>query len=111
MCFVSAAKLNLRTWHLQIDEAGTDEQKVSKALASIEDQPFSDFLRQLAKALASFDWRTSAAPNISEAERKEKLIYRGGSGYREIRTALLRHVEQQTGVVADAAKRVREIAK
>jgi hypothetical protein len=42
-----------------------------------------------------------------DEERKQKLIFRGGSGYKELRLELLRQLANSEGDVQLAAERVR----
>jgi hypothetical protein len=47
----------------------------------------------LAKRLASFDWRTSSAPDLSASERTVRAGFRGSGGYKALRGHLLLHLE------------------
>jgi len=64
------------------------------------------FVHELAKHLASFDWRTSAAPGLSENDRAIRTGFRGAGGYKELRRQLLRHVSQQGGTLGQLASEV-----
>jgi DGQHR domain-containing protein len=104
LCFVAAGKLKLRAWRLEEDAAAADEKAVSAALKTIAKQPVASYLRDIASRLNTFDWRLSSAPHLTEAERRSKLIFRGSSGYKEIRTQLLDHVSVGDSDLAKAAK-------
>lgn len=107
LCFAMASKLDLRSWHTGESASASNEDAVSLALKSIAKHPSSEFVRNIAQGLASFDWRTGAAPELSEEERRQKLVFRGGSGYKELRIQLLEHLEGRGDELASIAKRVR----
>ena len=106
LCFVSASRLKLD--ELESDEVGngTSEGAISNSLKVFRRAAVGRFLRDLAKSLASYDWRTSGTPGLSEADRSSKARFRGGTGYRELRSDLLHHLARQSGTVADAATEV-----
>lgn len=104
LCFVAASKLKLRAWRLDEDAAAADEKAVAAAMKTIAKQPVADFLSDIAFLLATFDWRLSSAPHLSEAERRSKLVFRGSSGYKEIRAQLLQHLAVGETDLAKAAK-------
>jgi len=106
LCFVSASNLGLD--ELESDEVGngTSEAAISSGLTMFRRAKVGRFLRDMAQSLASYDWCTSGTPGLSEAERSSKARFRGGTGYRELRSDLLHHLAVQGGVVADAAAEV-----
>lgn len=110
LCFAAASKLRLREWSTETTSAANDEIAVTNAIKSLGTQPLAKFVQGTAKALASFDWRTSAAEGLSDTERGVKLAYRGSSGYKEIRVQLLKHLSIQSGDVGAVAKRIRQLA-
>ena len=64
------------------------------------------FLKKITERLATFDWRSSQAPGLTESERTLKAGFRGSGGYRDLREHVLRHVAAGTGDIANAAKAV-----
>jgi DGQHR domain-containing protein len=113
LCYLSASKLKLDEW----DSAdifdvkpekkaakATDEQPVSQALKWMEKQSAATFVERLAKALATYDWRTSSTPDLTEEERLRQAVFRGSSGYRELRRQLLLHLKAQKGDLAGLAE-------
>jgi hypothetical protein len=76
------------------------------ALESLGKQGFVAFVTAIGKSLAGFDWRTSSEPNLNDEERLSKLVFRGSSGYKELRTQLLQYLVKGDGEVADAAKQL-----
>lgn len=103
LCYVKAADLDLMDWVTNEDAGAADEQAVSDALASLEQHPSYEFLGAVAHAMAEYDWRTSAAPGLSDDQRTLKAAFRGAGGYRELRMQLFRHLSGQPGVVGEAA--------
>lgn len=116
LLFVLTDKLNLRSWTWEgvyssstaKRTAATEEAAQSLALASFGKTEMAKFLDELTSGLAQYDWRTSSAPGISEKERREKLVFRGSSGYKELRKQLLDHLAIQEGTVGEAASVVLE---
>lgn len=106
LCYVSAEALNLRD--LQSDEVGdgTSEAAISSAIDVFREAPVGSFIRELAVNLARYDWRSSGAGGLSEGERASKARFRGGTGYRELRSDLLHHVALATDTVGNAAVEV-----
>lgn len=96
--FVNADKLNLKKWKLpaetSVTEAIDDLQKKQKEVTK--------FIDSIAKALVTFDWRSSGAEKLTEDERIKKLSLRGGSGYREFRRQLLKHLSKEKSLASDA---------
>lgn len=89
LCFTNASALQLNKWQDESRGAASDEAAVTEALKKIAKEPAANFLESIGKTLASFDWRTSAAPDIDEEMRRNKLVFRGSGGYKELRAQLL----------------------
>ena len=69
------------------------------------------FLSELGKVLATYDWRASSAPHLSDDERLRKAAFRGSGGYKELRREVLTHLAKGTGDVARAAKAAIKLLK
>jgi hypothetical protein len=114
LCYVSSSDLNLDQWTSEsiytrrnAKAAGaTDEGAVTLALKSVMDSKIGGFLSALGGAFGTYDWRTSSTPGLSESERLRQAVFRGGSGYREMRRQLLLHLTKGSGAVARAATKV-----
>lgn len=107
LCYVMADELKLGDWAYQDDASATDVEAVANALGSLDEQTrLKSFLSEMAKGLATYDWRSSSAPRLSEAERRAKLVFRGSGGYKELRDQLLLHLARKTGDVGQAAGQV-----
>ncbi|MCP4329786.1 MAG: DGQHR domain-containing protein [Alphaproteobacteria bacterium] len=104
LCYIRATVLKLNNW-IPNERAPSDPVKsVEGHLKTLEKQDFAPFLKSVGQSLAGFDWRTSSAPELEEQDRRAKLVFRGSSGYKELRTQLLEHLAKGKGEVADAAK-------
>ena len=106
LSYQRAAVLKLTTW--LPDERSTADPvgAVERELRSLEKQDFTAFVRDIAQAMATFDWRTSTAPGLEEAERRAKLVFRGSGGYKELRLQLLEHLAAGEGDIATTAKKL-----
>jgi hypothetical protein len=108
LCFLRAEQLRLEEWSSSssADLSGARtiaETAIDESLASLISYPVHRFVKAIADGLATFDWRTSAAPGLTDSEKTAKQAIRGSGGYREMRRLLLRHLAGQTGDVAEAA--------
>ena len=92
LCFIRAKELQLDDWITAEDAGAIDETAVTLALESLEIQPVAHFFEETASDLVSYDWRTSTAPGLPEAQRREKLVFRGSGGYKELRSQTLHHL-------------------
>lgn len=107
ICFALAPRLDLRQWRGTDGTNGADASAVSAAIATLKKHTAATAVSSIATALSSFDWRASSAPGLSPEMRRAKLVFRGGSGYKEIRAQLLEHLARQDSDVGKAADRVR----
>ena len=82
------------------------DRAVQSSLETLRDQDFSIFVSNICENLASFDWRSSSAPELDEELRRAKLVFRGSSGYKELRAQLLEHLAGGEGDIADIARRL-----
>jgi hypothetical protein len=106
LCFVSASALDLRSWRIAKAASASDLAAVTEAVKSLHKHALASFLKAIAEGLATFDWRTSATPGITEGERRQKLVFRGSSGYKELRAQLIGHLTARKDAVGVAAKRL-----
>lgn len=111
LLFVAENELKLKNWTWEsIYEgtaakklAATEEEAQAMALSSLKKTPIANFIDDVVRGLSEYDWRTSSTPGLSESQRKAKLIFRGSSGYKELRKQLLEHLSLNDGLVGDAA--------
>lgn len=114
LLFVADDQLQLRawTWESIYDGAAakklaaTEEEAQAMALASLKKTPMARFINDVAHSLSEYDWRTSSTPRLSEDQRKAKLVFRGSSGYKELRKQLLEHLARNDGLLRNTASDV-----
>jgi hypothetical protein len=111
LCLIQSSFLQLADWSWESiakqpnrkSAAATDEEVVTIALKSLTKEPVVDFLTAIARQLATYDWRTSSTPELTDAERLKQAVFRGSSGYKELRMQLLDHLAEAKGLVGKAA--------
>ncbi len=107
LCFVHADQLQLQEWREEKSADNTDAAEINDAIKSLKIQKkIVPFLKSASEALASYDWRASSGPDLTEAEATKKASFRGSGGYKELRRDVLRHIAKGTGAAASAAKDV-----
>ena len=91
MCYVAAQDLGLLEPVVEPNgsDGATDEASISFAFNEFRNKPVAAFLARLAADLCRFDWRTSSFPKLSEEQRQRQMVFKGSSGYRELRRQLL----------------------
>lgn len=118
LCFIRHEELGLADWEWDGIAAGksakkkvaaVEEDQVASALKSLNKTSVDSFLEEMAKGLATYDWRTSSTPGLSEDERLHQAVFRGSSGYKELRMELIKHLARRGGVVGGAAKSVAKL--
>lgn len=91
MCYVAAEELRLSEWRERdvLEHETLMLEDVTDDLRTLETLPVASFLKSLAGALMSFDWRTASAADLTEEQRRAQLVFRGSSGYKELRRQLV----------------------
>ena len=105
VCYLRADDVGLGDWG-EADSAfrDDDEEEILHAVKSLRRRrKIVTLLRAIGDALAAFDWRASSTPGLSETERVSKAAFRGSGGYKELRKAVLQHIEESDGDAAVAA--------
>ncbi len=83
-------------WQRPTEAAATDVEEVSKALESLRKQvSIHKFIRRLTQDIARFDWRSAVTPDLPYEVEIFQSRYRGGSGYKQVRFQLLRHLAER----------------
>jgi len=93
LSFESVSDVPFLSWFRDRHREATDVEEVGSALVDLESSPIGEFSSRIARQLSTFDWRTATTPGISEEARLRQLVFRTGTGYRELRRALLRHLQ------------------
>ena len=91
-CYLRHEQLDLAGWRDKSDFPEVTPEHLEIAAETLEDQPVFQFLVELTKALATFDWRSSGFPNLNSDERLKASALRGSSGYKEMRMRLIEHL-------------------
>jgi hypothetical protein len=106
ICYQRASRLKFNSWIPDERSSSNAVGAIQRSLDSLAEQGFTSFITGIGAALASFDWRTSSAPNLEEATRRGKLVFRGSGGYKELRSQLLEHLAKSDHDVGETAKRL-----
>lgn len=86
---------SLYEWH-PVDEYGNcSEEIISKELENINTLPIARIISELAKSLASFDWRTSTAPGLIGDQVTIRKGFKGSGGYVDLKRMILQHISEQ----------------
>lgn len=111
--FILADKLNFMDWtwesvdtFIPKNQPATEEEALKAAITSLADNKISEFLSQIAEGLSTYDWRTSSTPGLDEETRLKQSVFRGSSGYKELRRQLCTHFSEMNGDLGSAAKTV-----
>ncbi len=91
MLFVANDILELKTiqWPDEIKEDTIDHTEVKKAIRDFKKSKVNEFLKNIANELTAFDWRTSSFPRLSRDQQQKQMVFKGSSGYKELRKQLL----------------------
>ena len=108
LLFVRASDLALRRLFLEEGESDEDGATVTRFVEFLQRQPhLRDFLGQVARRLATYDWRSSKAPGLTDRQRELKAGFRGSGGYRDVRAHVLSHLASDSSEsVSEAAREV-----
>ncbi|MBS4066736.1 MAG: hypothetical protein KGZ74_19395, partial [Chitinophagaceae bacterium] len=75
----------------EVKEDRIDHEDVKKALTMFrKSSKLKDYIENITKELIKFDWRTASTEGLTTVERQKQMIYKGSSGYKEIRMELLK---------------------
>ncbi|HEY1771153.1 MAG TPA: DGQHR domain-containing protein [Chthoniobacterales bacterium] len=117
LCFVRSETLSLDEWTSEEvrgptkgdpSSSATDEEAVSLALKSFADTRGATFINEISEGLATYDWRTSSTLGLTREEQLRQAVFRGSSGYKELRHQLLTHLgSAKPGLKKDCEKIMR----
>lgn len=98
--YKKAKDLKLKGWIYEEDDN-------KDPLSSLEsNKKIMKFMNDIARALVKFDWISSGFEELSEKEKTEKLVFRGGSGYKEFRRQILKHLMKEPGDIGKHSKKI-----
>lgn len=92
LSYLAQIELGLADWEVGDDLESSPDAQFNEALASLEHNSIGDFLRRVGAQLATFDWRNSRAPGLSDAEIDQRKALRGSGGYNVLRERLFSHL-------------------
>ncbi|MDP1678121.1 MAG: DGQHR domain-containing protein [Bacteroidota bacterium] len=91
MCFQASKQLSFDLQaELSLEEESVDEKELGNVVKFFQNHELYEFLKDITSSVSKFDWRTSSFQRLSDKEKKSQLVYRGGSGYKELRSELLK---------------------
>ncbi|WPY95630.1 DGQHR domain-containing protein [Limimaricola variabilis] len=105
--FFSLAQVSPELFDIEsrvVPGTATSTDDVRAAIEEIKNSSIHAEIVRLATAIASFDWRSTDAPGLSDDQRRLKRGFRGSSGYVALREELLRHLSAGTGQIAQASE-------
>ncbi|WFS03109.1 DGQHR domain-containing protein [Rhizobium tumorigenes] len=79
----------------------TTAEDVSQALGELSSTRLAEYISEIGKAIATFDWRSADAAGLTDDQRLLKRAFRGSSGYVALREQLFLHVSR-SGTKIDA---------
>jgi hypothetical protein len=93
MIYIASMDMNLN--HIQfadeVREDRIDPTDVKSSLTVLrKSQKLKFYLENITVELMKFDWRTASTPGLDTVARQKQMIYKGSSGYKEIRSELLK---------------------
>jgi DGQHR domain-containing protein len=106
LAYIRQKALGLAEWRDAGDIAEVSAESIAEIAQTLPDA-VRTFLIGIAEGLATYDWRTSSFPGLSENERLTKAALRGSGGYKELRDQLIAHL--QSAANQDVARAAREL--
>lgn len=102
--YVCADAVDLNQWGGRRDEGEVDEEQIDIAIKTLKkNKKIMSLLEESSECLATYDWRASSGPGLTEMQRMQKAAFRGSGGYRDLRQDVLKHLAEYEGSVGDAA--------
>jgi len=103
LCFVRSEALDLSDWRWEVvsadmkadKQSATDEAAVTAAVRSFAKTKAANFIDDISTGLATYDWRTSSTPGLDREAQLRQSVFRGSSGYKELRHQLLIHLSAE----------------
>jgi hypothetical protein len=109
MLFIQNSNLNLNSIQSpdEIKEDGIDDNDIKRCLVFFEKNDLLiNYLSDISDELVRFDWRTASTPGLSNEKRQKQMVFKGSSGYKEIRAELLKQLKKSNNKVVSGAANV-----
>ncbi len=88
----------------EIKEDRIDSIDIEETIRMFKKSTINKLLLNICEDLVKFDWRTSSEPNLTQEERKNQMVFKGSSGYKELRSQLLQQLmKSSNNQIKDAA--------
>ena len=92
-------EISFGDWQRPTSAEATNENEVTEALEDIRGKSeINDFIERLTRDVAMFDWRSAVTPGLPRPVEMFQSRYRGGSGYKQVRLQLLRHLAEKGSI-------------
>lgn len=115
LCYMHANDLELLDkyeWKDELKEDSIDLKDVEKAYEDFIGTELDNFVNSISKSLLDFYWVTSSTPGLDQEIKEIQGLYRGSSGYKEIRKRLLLELQKsESEDVKNSATKVLTILK
>lgn len=114
LVYTKSKDLKIREIKWTVDEGKIKEDKIDaadldKTITDFSRSSIHKFIEAICNELVKFDWRTSSMPDLNNDQRKAQMIFKGSSGYKELRDQLLSFVQKTNNKdVKDAAASVKK---
>lgn len=92
LAYIRQKPLGLADWRDPSETADVSAASITEAARTLP-HAARTFLTGIADGLATYDWRTSSFPGLSENLRLTKAALRGSGGYKELRDQLIAHLK------------------
>lgn len=111
LCYINAKDLKLDAflWNDELKEDYIELKDVNKALDNFIESSVEKFIDNISKVITNFNWVTSSTPNLTEIERKNQMVFKGSSGYKELRNQLLQELVKSD--IVDVKKTAEKVVK
>ena len=110
LCFVRAEEIGLQDWGGNQYGTETEDEQIKASISSLKrNKKLFSYLKHLSRTLASYDWRSSSCPGLSDEEKMLKATFRGSGGYRDLRINVLEHISNGKDEIAKAATDVKNL--
>lgn len=109
LSYIKLDELNLKSWYFDIYDQ-PENNYISDIIKSLENnEKVVKFFQEISSCLTKFDWRTASEPNLTDIEKRNKLVFRGSGGYKLIRIELLQFLTEKSIFLREPAKEVLKI--
>lgn len=112
MIYTQSYSLDIRNlnWSNQSETLNADRidhKDVKQAIKDLKKSHLEKYVTKLCKELVKFDWRTSSEPHLTPEKKREQMVFKGSSGYKELRSQLLQLlIKSNDNDIKDTANKI-----